>query len=84
MNLKNYMKKLSKTALEIMYYGSLISLGLLLIGIFSYYANIRFWGDSYSNYIWSTKIIMSAQSLLVQTFFFALLFECVRLGQKKK
>lgn len=83
MNFKNYIKKLSKTALEIMYYGSLVSLGLLLIGIFSYYANILFWGESYNNYLWSTKIIISAQSLLVQSFFFALLFECVRLGQKK-
>lgn len=79
---KKLIASLSHTAIEIMYYGTFLSLGLLLIGIFSYQANILLWGESYINFLWSIKILTSSVSLFVQTFFFSLLFECVRLGQK--
>ena len=53
---KKLISGLSHTAIEIMYYGTFLSLGLLLIGIFSYQANIYLWGGSYNNYLWGIKI----------------------------
>jgi len=80
-DIKKLIKSLSKTALYIMHYGSFLSLGILIIGIFSYFLNKTIWNESFVNYMWSIKIVTSAQSLFVQTFFYALLFECVRLGK---
>ena len=73
---------LSKTSIDIMYYGSGLSLGLLLIGIFAYKANFFLWGESYTNFFLSAEIITSAQRLFVQSFFFALLFDCVKMSRK--
>lgn len=75
--------KPSNLMINIIYYGTATSFGLLVLGIFAYKANEIFWGGSFVNYAWSIKLISSAMSLFVQSFFFALLFECVRLGMKK-
>lgn len=79
---KCFKDNVSKTAVDLMYYGCALSLGLLIIGIFAYNANIALWGENYHNSIWSIKIITSAMSLFVQSFFFALIFDCVRMSQK--
>lgn len=75
--------KPSDLMINIIYYGTATSFGLLILGIFAYKANEIFWGSSFVNYEWSIKLISSAMSLFVQSFVFALLFECVRLGTKK-
>ena len=79
---KSFKDNVSETAVDFMYYGCALSFGLLIIGIFAYNANIAFWGGSYNNSIWSIKIITSAMSLFVQSFFFALIYDCVRMSKK--
>ena len=80
MIIKKLFDSLSKQGILILYYGILLSLGLLIIGIFSFEANKIFWNESYNNALWSIKIITSAQSLFVQSFLGALIFECVNLS----
>ena len=82
MIIKKLFDSLSKQGILILYYGILLSLGLLIIGIFSFEANKIFWNESYNNALWSIKIITSAQSLFVQSFLGALIFECVNLSKK--
>lgn len=82
MIIKKLFESLSKQGILILYYGILLSLGLLIIGIFSFEANKIFWNESYNNALWSIKIITSAQSLFVQSFLGALIFECVNLSKK--
>lgn len=79
---KLFKENISKVAVDLMFYGCGLSFGLLVIGIFAYYANIVFWGESYLNEMWSIEIITSAMSLFVQSFFFALIYDCVRLSKK--
>lgn len=78
---KKLIKSLSKEAAMILRYGLMLSLGLLIIGIFAFCANKAHW-NSYINAVWSIKIVVSAQSLFVQSFLGALIFECVRLCSK--
>lgn len=80
---KLFKENLSEISIDIMFYGCVLSTGLLLIGIFAYKANILFWNENYTNIIWSIKIITSAMSLFVQSFFFGLIFDCVRLSIKR-
>lgn len=79
---KIFEENISKTAVDFMFYGLGLSFGLLIIGVFSYNLNIALWQESYINSIFSIKIITSAMSLFVQSFFFALLFDCVRMSSK--
>lgn len=77
-----FKENISATAVDIMYYGSGLAFGLLLIGIFAHEANIFLWGNSYVNELWSIEILTSAMSLFVQSFFFALMFDCVRMSKR--
>ena len=79
---KIFKENLSKTAIDLMYYGTGLSFGLLIVGICAFNFNKAFWGDNFNNSLWSIKIITSAMSLFVQSFFFALIFDCVRLSKK--
>ena len=79
---KKMIKSFSKEAALILKGGLMLSTGLLIIGISAYYANRFFWNESYQNGIWSIKIVVSAQSLFVQSFLGALIYECVRLSKK--
>ena len=82
MKIKNLFNKLGKTTQKLMYYGSMLSFGLLIVGVISYVLNIHLWQENFLNKLWSIKIVSASLSLMVQTFFFSLLFDCVRLSKK--
>lgn len=71
------MKNISSIALKTMLYGTKMSLGVLLIGIFAYLYNEAFLGGRYLNTVFSLTVIRSAFSLFVQFIIGGLIFDCV-------
>lgn len=75
-------RNISNIALKTMFYGTKLSLGVLLIGVMAYFYNEFFLDGRYLNTIFCITIIQAAFSLFVQFIIGGLIFDCVSIKKK--
>lgn len=70
-------RKMSDVSLKMMYYGTQLSLGVLIIGIWAFGYNKYTFAGNYFNAEICIEIVRSAFSLFVQFIIGGLIFDCV-------
>lgn len=71
------LNNISKISLQIMFYGTKLALGVLIIGILAHVYNNAVLGGRYPNTVFCLYVIQAAFSLFVQFIIGGLIFDCV-------
>lgn len=69
--------KMLPEAVKLMYYGTKLALGVLLIGFFAYKYN-QWYVGSYENGVFCLELVRSAFSLFVQFIIGGIILDCAR------